>query len=309
MGRKQTREGKYIYLCIAGLILFTLIGCAPLEKLKIKIEGQEEVRQHLLRGQEFLAQKDYDRYLNENEAVLSLSPRRPPEDEAFYNIGLFYASPENSKRDHTKSAVFFKKLMEDYPQSPLATQGRIWVAMLQENERLYQTSERLNQTIQTIQTIQTAQNSRQASLKKGKSEESRETLLQAQRLFAQGDYEGALRENGKILSQSLHAPPEDEALFNIGLVYAAPGYPKKDYGKSRHFFKRLMKDYPQSLWAEPARVWAGMLQENERLNQMIEKLNQTIETQNQTVEKLNHVIEKSKQVDIEIEEKKRGKAK
>ncbi len=26
MGRKQTREGKLIYLCIAGLILFTLIG-------------------------------------------------------------------------------------------------------------------------------------------------------------------------------------------------------------------------------------------------------------------------------------------
>ena len=62
-----------------------------------------------------------------------------------------------------------------------------------------------------------------------------------------------------------------------------------------NYYKKLMKDYPQSSWSELAKIWTGMLQENERLTQTVDKLNQT--------------IEKSKQVDIEIEEKKKEKGK
>jgi hypothetical protein len=56
-----------------------------------------------------------------------------------------------------------------------------------------------------------------------------------------------------------------------------------------------MKDYPQSPFAEQAGIWVRILQESEKLSQ--------------TIQKLNQVIEESKQVDIEIEEKKREKAK
>jgi len=120
-------------------------------------------------------------------------------------------------------------------------------------------------------------------------------LLQARRLLEQRDYEGALKENQKILSFSSQNPPGDEALFNMGLIYAHFGNPKKDYGKSVVFFRKLMKDYPQSPLVEQARIWTGILQENEKLSQ--------------TIQKLNQVIEDSKHVDIEIEEKKREKAK
>ncbi len=119
-------------------------------------------------------------------------------------------------------------------------------------------------------------------------------LLRGQKLFARGDYEGSLRENQKVLSLSANRPPGDEALFNIGLIYAHPGSSQKDYNKSLNIFKKLMKDYPRSPWAEQAKIWAEILQENEKLNQ--------------TIQKLNQVIEKSKQVDIEIEEKKKEKA-
>lgn len=53
-------------------------------------------------------------------------------------------------------------------------------------------------------------------------------------------------------------------------------------------FRRLIRDHPKSPLAEQAKAWIDVLQENERLNQ---------------------VIEKSKRVDIEIEEKRREKAK
>jgi hypothetical protein len=81
----------------------------------------------------------------------------------------------------------------------------------------------------------------------------------------------------------------------MGLIHAHPGYPKRDTTKSLALFRRLIKDYPRSPWVEQARAWAAVLQENEKLSR--------------SVEELNRVIEKSKQVDIEIEEKKREKAK
>jgi outer membrane protein assembly factor BamD (BamD/ComL family) len=121
--------------------------------------------------------------------------------------------------------------------------------------------------------------------------ETPEYSITAQKLLDQGDYEGALRENEKVLSLYDNIPPGDEALFNLGLIYAHYGYPKRDYKKSLDLFKRLVKMFPQSPLAGQAKLWIGILQENERLNREIEELKKT--------------IKKSKQVDIEIEEKKK----
>jgi outer membrane protein assembly factor BamD (BamD/ComL family) len=121
--------------------------------------------------------------------------------------------------------------------------------------------------------------------------ETPEYFITAQKLLDQGDYEGALRENEKVLSLYDNIPPGDEALFNLGLIYAHYGYPKRDYKKSLDLFKRLVKMFPQSPLAGQAKLWIGILQENERLNREIEELKKT--------------IKKSKQVDIEIEEKKK----
>lgn len=114
------------------------------------------------------------------------------------------------------------------------------------------------------------------------------SLHKARRLLHQGNYEGALRESERVLSVSNGKPPADEALFSMGVVYAHPRNPKKDYQKAIAFFKRLIREHPESPWAQEAEVWNGILQENEKLLEMIEK---------------------TKQVDIEVEEKKRKKTK
>src|SRR5659263_71277 len=120
--------------------------------------------------------------------------------------------------------------------------------------------------------------------------ELREYFTAAQKLLDQGDYEGSLRENEKVLSLYDNIPPGDEALFNIGLIYAHHGNLKRDYKKSLDLFKRLLMMFPQSPLVGQAKLWIGILQENQSLNRKIEELNKT--------------IKKSKQVDIEIEEKK-----
>jgi hypothetical protein len=75
----------------------------------------------------------------------------------------------------------------------------------------------------------------------------------------------------------MNRPPGDEAIFNMGLIYAHYGNPKKDNEKSIFFFRKLLNEHPKSPLVEQAKIWIGVL----------------------------NVIEKSKQVDLEIEEMKK----
>jgi len=257
-------------------------GCAALENTRVKIKGKVEAYQSLHRGRGLLAQGDYEGAFNENLRIISLAIHRPPEDEALFNMGWIYAHPGNPKKDYGKSIFFYQKLLEDFPQSRWSERTKTWLGILQENEKL-------NRSIETIQ--QMNEKLKQMDRKIEKHKEVLESLLNSQMLLAEGNFDGALRENQRILSLSGQDPPGDEALFNMALIYAHPGNPKKDYEKSLTFFKKLAKDYPQSPLTEQAKIWTGTLQENEKLNQ--------------TIQKLYHVIEESKLVDIEIEEKKR----
>ncbi|GBD96569.1 MAG TPA: tetratricopeptide repeat protein [Nitrospirae bacterium] len=101
-------------------------------------------------------------------------------------------------------------------------------------------------------------------------------LIRSQKLLARGNYKGALKENMKVLDLP-ESSFRDEAFFNIALIYAHYDNPEKDYKKSLFYLSRLIKDYPESTLTEQARIWLDVL----------------------------NVIEKSKQVDIEIEKKKK----
>jgi tetratricopeptide (TPR) repeat protein len=125
--------------------------------------------------------------------------------------------------------------------------------------------------------------------------EARLYLLNGHKRLVQGDYEGALNENQKVLSLSGGTLLVDEVLFNTGLIYAHPGNPRRDYAKSLHFFSKLVTDHPQSPLVEQAKAWVGVIEENSKLTQ--------------TVDRLNRMIEASKRIDLEIEQKKREKAK
>jgi outer membrane protein assembly factor BamD (BamD/ComL family) len=108
-------------------------------------------------------------------------------------------------------------------------------------------------------------------------QESRDHLLRAHDLVDVGDYDGAVRENQMVLSLSPDESPGDEALFSLGLIYAHYGNPKKDFKRSLGFFSRVVKEFPGSPLADEAKIWIGVLGS----------------------------IEKAKQVDIQIEEKKK----
>lgn len=114
------------------------------------------------------------------------------------------------------------------------------------------------------------------------------------------------------LGASADMSPTAEVLFNTGLNYADPRDPRKDYNKSVAAFKRLLKEHPKSVWADRSHVVLDILQENARLKrQSADGIQETTRLKRQSVDamqettRLKQIIEQSKNVDIEIEQKKR----
>ena len=286
MGRERIRTWKYVYFCVASVIFVFLLSCAVVREHR----ENKEVREYLLRGQKLLAQRKYDDALEAYQKVLSLSPHKPPVDEAFFNMGLAYAHFGNPKKDYKKSIDFFLTVLNDYPESRLAVQARIWVGVLLESTESIKKIERLKDATKNLEraarTLKESEKAKQPGARWEEYGEAREHLLRSQKFLAQGNYEGAVSENKKILSSSDPRFPKDEALFNLGLIYAHFGNPQQDLEKSIDFFKTLIKNNPKSPLVEQAKVWLEILQENEELN---------------------HLLRKLKQVDIEIEEMKRKK--
>jgi tetratricopeptide (TPR) repeat protein len=161
-----------------------------------------------------------------------------------------------------------------------------------------------------------------------KSEMSRLYLLEAKKLFLMGQYEGAFREYEKAAVLLKKNPPADEALFFMGLIKTYPENPRKDLGRSIQCMKSVIADFPLGPFVAPARAWIGLLMENERLGKASEKSIQEKENLMKEQEKLsraheklvkdheklikeneklNKMLEELKQVDIEMEGKKREK--
>lgn len=204
--------------------------------------GEQEWRAHLQRMQLLVSQGDFEEALQEDQKVLALSPKSSPGDAALFSMGLIYADPANPKRDHRKALGSFSQLVRDFPQSPLAEGARVWIGALG-NE----------------------------------AGEGRVHLQRMQSFIRKGDFEGALKENQRVLALYPRSSPGDAALFSMGLIYVHFANPKMDYKKGLNSFVRLKKEFPNSPFAEEAKVWTGVLE----------------------------TMEKSLRVDMEIEEKKK----
>lgn len=105
----------------------------------------------------------------------------------------------------------------------------------------------------------------------------RKFLDHAEELLGRQNYAEVIAESQKILDVTEKKLPRVEALFVLGLVYAHYGNTKRDYEKSLGYFKKLVSEDPASSLVQRARIWIGVLE----------------------------VIEKMKQVDIDLEKKKK----
>jgi TolA-binding protein len=137
MGRKQWKNRKHLFLYGASLLMILVItsGCIVTDKLakdKILIEAgpMEPARDRMNNG-------DYDGALKVYNEVLKSSPKKSPGDKALFEMGILFAYPDNPKRNRAKASGYFKKLIHDFPESPLIRESLAWVDALEkirENE-------------------------------------------------------------------------------------------------------------------------------------------------------------------------------
>jgi hypothetical protein len=136
-------------------------------------------------------------------------------------------------------------------------------------------------------------------------------LLKARQLFASGDYSSALEINRSVLAQ-FPSRLADQSLFQIGLIYAHPDNPDRDYQKSFESFQHIVDQYPASRSRQDAEMWMvviGHLSAQERQIQVLKQrsapLEKKVKTQKRKINQLQDQLEKLKRIDIKMEEKKR----
>ena len=129
------------------------------------------------------------------------------------------------------------------------------------------------------------------------------TFEQSNLLFSRGQYEAAYNENQKILREGRGAP--DVALFNMGMISAHSANPKKNYPRALSSFRTLIVEYPQSPMIEPAKTWIQVLEEHQKLTDEKRVLVKEREALVQEKDKLRYTVEKSRQVDVDIEKRRR----
>jgi chaperonin cofactor prefoldin len=124
MGRKQSRQGKYIYLFIACAVLIGpgITGCSG-------IQG-------------FLAKPDYwqaDQYLAEGNNSAALVQYQQiagfysqAADEALFGIGCILANPKNPEKNYQKSLDALRKLVSEYPRSKYRASADTVIALIGE---------------------------------------------------------------------------------------------------------------------------------------------------------------------------------
>ena len=125
-------------------------------------------------------------------------------------------------------------------------------------------------------------------------------LARAGTLLAKGKYEESMREAKEVL-RLYPRILGDEALFQMGLIYAYPKNPDQDCQKSLKRFQRVIKEFPKSELKDQAEVWACVLQkimdkerEIDKLEQRNSNLGKALEKEKKKVKGLKSQAEKLK---------------
>ena len=104
----------------------------------------------------------------------------------------------------------------------------------------------------------------------------------------------------------------DQALYVMGMAYAFPKNPEANYETSINFFKTLIREYPESVFVNQAKMWTHILDNSIKMEKEIDKktkeinlLKNKLEAEDKKNRDLTHQIKRLKEIDLGIEEKKR----
>jgi tetratricopeptide (TPR) repeat protein len=111
---------------------------------------------------------------------------------------------------------------------------------------------------------------------------------EANDLFNQGKYEASLSKYKNIIEK--HPVVADRVLFEMGIIYAHPRNPKKDYQKSLECFQKILEEYPDSAYRRDSQMMIFQIHNVINKDKIIAKQQTQIETSWQGVKSRENEI-------------------
>ena len=104
--------------------------------------------EYLQRSKALFAEGKYEAALDEN--LRALAEGRGAPDAALFNIGLISAYSQNPKKDYPKALQSFRALGTHHPQSPFAEQGKLWLLILEEQQKILEEQQKMTEERQRL---------------------------------------------------------------------------------------------------------------------------------------------------------------
>lgn len=273
MGRKRNRKRKHLLFYLIPLLILFSAGCALWEQ----IGRESDWKERLALGQQYRDEGKYAQALQVFKGLAADYPQTPPGDLALKETAALLIHPGQPQKKIREALDTWWKLLKNYPHSPYAAEARSWISILTEYVNLQAQLEKEKQQLLQAKTQAEECRARVEEYKQDQKNVALDLIARNHKGMAQKEFDKVLEENQNMVSRSGNKPPADEALYALGLVYAHGENPKKDYLKALAYFNRLLKEFPRSWRAEEAKIWT-----------------KNIET-----------FEQSKQIDLEIETKRK----
>jgi tetratricopeptide (TPR) repeat protein len=274
VGRKRNRKRQlFLYYLASGLGLLFLAGCTLWEQL----ERERTLDERLALGQQLKEEGKYDRALQVYKSLAADYPQNSPGDLALKETASILIHPGRPQKKYQEALDTWWKLLKNFPASPYAPEARSWINLL--TVFLDQQSQLEKEKKQLLQAKNQTEDclARLEDFKQDQKNVALDLIARNQKWMAHKDFDRVLEENQAIVSKTGNKPPADEALYALGLIYANGENPKQDALKALGYFHRLLREFPKSWRAEEARVWIKIIE----------------------------TFERSKQIDLEIEEKRK----
>jgi outer membrane protein assembly factor BamD (BamD/ComL family) len=240
MGHKSGWTWKCIlhYLAISCIIgAANFVACAPVQDKTEAMTTHQQLEEY----RENLAAGFFETVIQQSKQVLAENETEPPADVALYSLGEVYAHYDYEGRDYVLSQYYFEKLIESFPDSKLTSEAKTYISLFE--------------TIAAKEKMATV---KQKSV----------SVTKHKRVVENQNFEEAVEKNLQILDKTGEKKPADEALYNLGLIYAHINNPAKDYKKSQIYFQALVQQFPDSEFAEEGQIWLGLFETIEKIQQI-----------------------------------------
>ena len=208
----------------------------------------------------------FETVIEQSLQILEQSETEPPADIALYSLGEAYAHHDFAGRDYGLSTYYFKKLIDNFPDSTLSSEAETYISLfekiaVQEKETAVVKEKLMQEEEKAAATVQLAHPKEIIVAREKK-------IAVPGKVVEDQNFEEAVEKNRLIVEKLGLRKPADEALYNLGLIYAHVDNPMKDYKKSKIYFHVLTTQFPDSEFAEEARIWLGLFDTLEKIQQI-----------------------------------------